>query len=450
LSDKEKLLIPIFPLLIILVPIAFADEPTYEQAIAARILKVDHLDRVFQDVFDYDSNSFFSGPKVIFVSPGMKSLQPRGPSILDSGSTFTINDTRGITSKLIGAKTPKVYGTGTGIVCGDKLCMPHPFGSEFDELRKKIKLDNTAEAMMILYEISRELATKYPNQSVQLQGHLLAVMMPTAMAETVDFENCQGFLSDLEIKNTLQYNGDLEITSRSATQTAKEETMHLRTMCTLTASTPDKSAAISMGVVVFSGSSPALKQYAMILDSAKNQNVEIYEGKNPWKFFSAELNQGGIGKTVVSQRDVYVLSFHTVESKTSESLASEESLQNLSLLVQQKIIPLAPGSYTPPSSPKVKPEVKEDFALIPSWIKNNALWWSDGLIGDQDFVSGIQYLIDKGIMKVPKPASTSEPALPFLPNWIKDTAGWWGQNKVTDSDFVNGIKWLIEHGIIKV
>jgi len=181
LSDKEKLLLPIFALLIIIMPIAFADEneynnedklPTFEQ--------VNHLDRVFQAVFDNDSNSFFSSPKVIFVSPGMKSLQPRGPSVLDPGSTFTINDTRGITAKLIGAKTPKVYGTGTGIVCGDKLCMPHPFKSEFDALRKKIKFGNTAEVMMILDEISSELATKYPTQSVQLQGHLSAVMMPAS------------------------------------------------------------------------------------------------------------------------------------------------------------------------------------------------------------------------------------------------------------------------------
>ena len=37
---------------------------------------------------------------------------------------------------------------------------------------------------------------------------------------------------------------------------------------------------------------------------------------------------------------------------------------------------------------------------IPSWIKNNAGWWSDGQIGDSDFVSGIQWLVSNGIMKV--------------------------------------------------
>lgn len=37
---------------------------------------------------------------------------------------------------------------------------------------------------------------------------------------------------------------------------------------------------------------------------------------------------------------------------------------------------------------------------IPSWIKNNAEWWADGQISDGDFISGIQYLISNGIMKV--------------------------------------------------
>jgi hypothetical protein len=37
-----------------------------------------------------------------------------------------------------------------------------------------------------------------------------------------------------------------------------------------------------------------------------------------------------------------------------------------------------------------------------------------------------------------------------LPNWIKDTAEWWATGKVTDKDFVLGIQYLIEHGIIRI
>ena len=37
---------------------------------------------------------------------------------------------------------------------------------------------------------------------------------------------------------------------------------------------------------------------------------------------------------------------------------------------------------------------------IPSWIKNNAGWWADGQIDDGSFVSGLQWLISNGIMKI--------------------------------------------------
>jgi len=37
---------------------------------------------------------------------------------------------------------------------------------------------------------------------------------------------------------------------------------------------------------------------------------------------------------------------------------------------------------------------------IPSWIKNNAKWWADGQISEDDFVSGIEWLVEQGIIKV--------------------------------------------------
>ena len=37
---------------------------------------------------------------------------------------------------------------------------------------------------------------------------------------------------------------------------------------------------------------------------------------------------------------------------------------------------------------------------VPAWIKNNASWWAKGQIDDNAFVSGIQYLVKVGIIKV--------------------------------------------------
>ena len=38
---------------------------------------------------------------------------------------------------------------------------------------------------------------------------------------------------------------------------------------------------------------------------------------------------------------------------------------------------------------------------IPLWIKNNAGWWADDQISDNDYLSGIQYLVTNGIIKIP-------------------------------------------------
>ena len=38
---------------------------------------------------------------------------------------------------------------------------------------------------------------------------------------------------------------------------------------------------------------------------------------------------------------------------------------------------------------------------IPSWIKNNAGWWADGIIDDSSFVSGIEWLVSNDIIEVP-------------------------------------------------
>jgi len=100
-------------------------------------------------------------------------------------------------------------------------------------------------------------------------------------------------------------------------------------------------------------------------------------------------------------------------------------------------IPIS-GESTPPST-----------LQIPEWIKNNAGWWSDGLIGDSDFVLGIQWLINEGIMTIPETQSGSGGSQE-IPSWIKNNAGWWSDGVISDMDFVLGIQWLVENGIMVV
>ena len=105
----------------------------------------------------------------------------------------------------------------------------------------------------------------------------------------------------------------------------------------------------------------------------------------------------------------------------------------------QKIVP--PAS-TPASPAKER---------VPVWIKNNAKWWSEGQIGEADFVNGIQFLIKEKIINIPDlPEQASETAKEKVPDWIKNNAGWWANGLISEDDFVNGIKYLVENGIISV
>jgi len=133
---------------------------------------------------------------------------------------------------------------------------------------------------------------------------------------------------------------------------------------------------------------------------------------------------------------------------------------------------------------------------VPSWIKNNAKWWSEGQIDDDTFVSGIQFLMTEKIINIPDlPEQASEKARPTfvdpekdpqsyvdrynneasykewfdknypkytieeavglkskpnVPDWIKNNAQWWADGLISENDFVQGIEYLVGKGIIKL
>jgi len=93
----------------------------------------------------------------------------------------------------------------------------------------------------------------------------------------------------------------------------------------------------------------------------------------------------------------------------------------------------------------------EKKITIPDWIRNNAEWWSQGTINDNDFVAGLQYLIEKDILQIPETTSTTTASQSNeIPSWIKNNADLWSQGLISDDDFVKGIQYLVEQGIIKV
>ena len=78
------------------------------------------------------------------------------------------------------------------------------------------------------------------------------------------------------------------------------------------------------------------------------------------------------------------------------------------------------------------------------------MWWSKDMIGDKAFVQGIEFLIIKEIIQIPK-TSQSEDAdvTQDVPTWVKSNAGWWAEGLMSDQEFVNAIQFLIKKGIIR-
>ena len=88
-------------------------------------------------------------------------------------------------------------------------------------------------------------------------------------------------------------------------------------------------------------------------------------------------------------------------------------------------------------------------SVIPEWVKNNAAWWSEGVIYDNDFVSGIEFLIKEGIIMV-SVTESGEKSDAVIPEWVKNNAAWWSEDIISEKEFLSGIEYLVNNGIIQV
>jgi len=90
---------------------------------------------------------------------------------------------------------------------------------------------------------------------------------------------------------------------------------------------------------------------------------------------------------------------------------------------------------------------------LPDWIKNTAGWWSSGAIEDRDFSKSIEYMIKEEIIRIPQVQTEKEMgtfSVGKIPDWIKNNAKWWSEDKISDDDFSKGIEYMVKVGIIKI
>ena len=86
---------------------------------------------------------------------------------------------------------------------------------------------------------------------------------------------------------------------------------------------------------------------------------------------------------------------------------------------------------------------------IPDWLKTNVSWWADGIIGDQEFVQSMQFLINEDILVVP-PTTISDEKSEKIPEWVKNNGKWWTEGIISDAELLDNIQYLVANGIITI
>jgi hypothetical protein len=88
-------------------------------------------------------------------------------------------------------------------------------------------------------------------------------------------------------------------------------------------------------------------------------------------------------------------------------------------------------------------------SIVPSWLKNNAKWWSEQKVSDVIFVSGIKFLINDEFIQIEQ-SKKQQMSSTKIPYWIKNGVKWWSENKVSDTEFIDSMQYLINQQIIIV
>jgi len=90
--------------------------------------------------------------------------------------------------------------------------------------------------------------------------------------------------------------------------------------------------------------------------------------------------------------------------------------------------------------------ISKNISQISELIKNESRWWVEGYDVDPFLI--IYNLIDDGVIEWPN----SNVMFPEqnLPEWLKNNAWWWSNDMISDQDFANCIQYLLDHSIIRL
>jgi len=80
---------------------------------------------------------------------------------------------------------------------------------------------------------------------------------------------------------------------------------------------------------------------------------------------------------------------------------------------------------------KTAKEVPSTKVEIPPWIKNSTGRWTEDIVGDDEFIQSIQFLIKEKIISIPSSQENSSNSKE-IQDWVKNNAGWWSTDLISD------------------
>ncbi|MHA7647982.1 PQQ-dependent sugar dehydrogenase [Nitrosopumilus sp. S4] len=87
----------------------------------------------------------------------------------------------------------------------------------------------------------------------------------------------------------------------------------------------------------------------------------------------------------------------------------------------------------------------EKIVIIPQGVKDSAILWSNNIIDDETFVEGLNELANNGILNNSQSYSENK-----IPRWFKNPVKWWTTDQINNVTFVQNIQWMIDKGYLKI
>ena len=140
----------------------------------------------------------------------------------------------------------------------------------------------------------------------------------------------------------------------------------------------------------------------------------------------------------------------STDSKTEHNVVDFTVPDNLSGIVNLNFNNLGGNEFATTSIPiMIHKNTTNDSALIPDWIREDALLWSEEKITDDKFTDIINYLIKNEIITISENQFDAM-EVNKIPSWIRTTTGWWTDGQIDDKTFVESLEFLVKKSIIPI